>query len=182
VLLLLGGLNCFSQNYKRNDDNEIQQFSDDSLAIKFNHHHLGLAIGIYKPGSQNSLADSNLDAIPAFQLQYTYWIDPSLGFGLNCNFQWISYALLDTNTSEQKNEIPLTLSLLVHIKIIDELKFFAGPGIKIDSEENHENISLGFLYSFHLGKNWYLSPSVLYDYSNENLQYLGVMIEIALKL
>ncbi|MDB4297454.1 hypothetical protein N9901_01730 [Flavobacteriaceae bacterium] len=122
-------------------------------------------ISIVLSHSYLMLDNNEILSIPAFGLDYEYWVCNNWGIGLFTDVELITNKVSpNVNGTNLEREFPLVVTLDALWNPVEHWEFVLGPGLEFEKEKTHKLIRIGFEYDLDLGHHWDIAPSMFYDH------------------
>lgn len=101
--------------------------------------------------------------LPAYSLDYDYWLVPKWAIGLHTDLIIENYFVETIKDEEIERSKPVAIAAVAIFKPEDHLSFLLGPGTEIAEEGSLFLIRVGAEYGWEFAERWELGVSLLYD-------------------
>lgn len=177
LVILIISLNTYCQDPYRNNEIDSDKLKIGYHNDNFRRHHLVLMFGVESSNSYLNQDYSNKTLrVPAFGLNYSYWLDDGLGFGFKSMLGLSEYQLKNGDTSLIMRTYPLSASLQMVFNPLFGLLFTMGPGIEIERHENLLILNFGIGYILRIWNQFDLTPELFYNFKESVSPAYGISI------
>lgn len=117
------------------------------------------------PAADDIAGQSNFFIVPAWGLNYDYWISPKIGLGVHNSLLLQQFKI--EKTQEQtivERSFPVTVTGEVLVKPLKNVIVSIGAGREFESHESYTVVNTGLEYGVELQHGWELGLTLLYDY------------------
>ena len=177
LIAVLLGFGIVAQDFKSLDELDEGQTEIGITSEKFQHHHMALSFGFESSESFATTKNNNRN-IPVIGLNYNYWLDEGLGFGVRSAFSLAEYEIINGDTSSIQRKYPVSLSPQMLLNPVSGLHFSIGPGIEIDKEKNLFVFHMGLGYSMKLLKHFDIGPELYYCFKQSAMGSYGLNLNL----
>lgn len=126
-------------------------------------------------------ADSHL-FVPSWGLDIDYWFNHKWGIGLHNDLEVESYVVEENHGEEIERETPLVLTLDVLYHISNGFVINMGPGIEIEKNKSYALARMGLEYEYEFGNDFYMMPTLFYDYRFDGIGTASIGLGIGYKI
>jgi hypothetical protein len=155
LVFLLGGVRV---NAQTESENPLEEEASGKHRLTI------LMANAFIPAADNIAGQSNMFIVPAWGINYDYWINDRIGFGVHNTLILQQYKIEKSREEiiiERSFPVVITGELL--FKPMENLLVSAGAGRELEKQESFTVVNLGLEYGFELGKGLELSLNLLYD-------------------
>lgn len=167
LVILLFSLTVFCQDQTENQHDYFQ------------HHHLALMVGVESSKSYtNTTNTAERLNVPTLGLNYTYWLDDGLGFGIKSILGLADYQVKSSDTCLIDRSYPLSASAQMIFNPAIGLLFFIGPGIEIEKHKSFFILDVGLGYRLKIWKQFDIKPEVYYCFKQAAIGSYGINLNL----
>lgn len=157
----------------------LSQDQSEILDEHFQHHHLALMVGVESSKSYtNTTNTAERLNVPTLGLNYTYWLDDGLGFGIKSILGLADYQVKSSDTSLIDRSYPLSASAQMIFNPAIGLLFFIGPGIEIEKHKSFFIFDMGLGYRLKIWKQFDIKPEVYYCFKQASVGSYGINLNL----
>lgn len=182
LIVLLFSLSAVCQDSNAIYESDKGGTANVTKSPNFQHHHLSLLFGFesskYYSNNGNTLNNIN---VPVLGLNYTYWLDDGLGFGINSAMGLSEYEIYNGDTSSLKRNYPISVSTQMLFNPMFGLLFYIGPGVELDKHKNLFVFDLGIGYRMIVWKQFYVTPEISYTFKESVIGAYGINVRLGLR-
>lgn len=143
----------------------LAQEHDEVDNHKNGFHRLTLVMGNALINNSFSTETDNILLVPAFGLNYDYFINAKWGLGVHSDILMQQFKVEKHDDHEVLvRENPIALCGMLLFKPHHRWTLVAGYGVEVEKHENFQLIRIGAEYGIELPKNWELGFSLEFDY------------------
>jgi hypothetical protein len=158
IFFLLFLFGCIRANAQTESENAAK----DETSGK--HRLTILMANAFIPAADNIAGQSNMFIVPAWGINYDYWINDRIGFGVHNTLILQQYKIEKSREDIIiERSFPVVITGEILFKPVRNLMVSAGVGRELEKHESFTVVNLGLEYGFELGKGLELSLNLLYD-------------------
>jgi hypothetical protein len=164
IICLLNIIPASAQEQKENQEEKLEK--RHSLAFVFGYTHI--------PAATKDGKEEDAVFVPTIGLDYFYLLNEKWSVGGAFDMELSKYEVA-FEEDEITREIAIVLGVLVGYEVLSHWGILAGPGVEFEKNKNLFVFRISTEYTFELGNDWGLYPSLTYDFKKEYSSYaLGV--------
>lgn len=128
-------------------------------------HRLTLLMAnAFIPAADNIAGQNSVFIVPAWGINYDYWLNAKIGFGVHNTLILQQYKIEKSREDIIiERSFPIVVTGEILYKPLKNLAVSAGAGRELEKHESFTVINLGLEYGFELRPGWELSLNLLYD-------------------
>lgn len=129
------------------------------------HHRLTLLMAnAFIPAADNIAGQNSVFIVPAWGINYDYWLNHKIGFGVHNTLILQQYKIEKSREDIIiERSFPVVVTGEILYKPLENLTVSAGAGRELEKHESFTVVNLGLEYGFELRPGFELSLNLLYD-------------------